>query len=385
MHPLWQVGFRPFFTLALISGALLPLIWVLAFGGFIAIAPRGLSLVQWHAHEMLFGFGWAVLGGFLLTASKNWVHIRGLNGFPLVVAAALWLVERYEVMNVSGPLNSSSWLKLILLNVFLIYVAGYVVWSLVWHRKTDTFADNYFFIIALPLFLLAKSLILIPETFQLGYLLAIGLFRLAFAVMFERTIPQFMKNSLAAELPRNLILNTAIKAAVLLCAFESFMAPYVAAPLLFIAASLLFARFCLWKPVVALKKFEIGIMYAGYLGLVLHLYLESLRLIGRTPWIGTLPLHTFTFLCMGLVIPAMLLRISQGHTGRKIIFNLQDRTAIWVMASGAFFRLVFTQLWPSQYILWISLAGVAWSTCFTLLAIRLIPFLWQPRVDGREH
>jgi uncharacterized protein involved in response to NO len=29
---------------------------------------------------MFFGFGWAVLGGFLLTASKNWVKIRGYHG-----------------------------------------------------------------------------------------------------------------------------------------------------------------------------------------------------------------------------------------------------------------------------------------------------------------
>ena len=30
-HPLWLVGFRPFFLLACLAGALLPLIWALLF------------------------------------------------------------------------------------------------------------------------------------------------------------------------------------------------------------------------------------------------------------------------------------------------------------------------------------------------------------------
>jgi hypothetical protein len=33
---------------------------------------------------MFFGFGWAVLGGFLLTSTKNWVGVRGYHGTPLI-------------------------------------------------------------------------------------------------------------------------------------------------------------------------------------------------------------------------------------------------------------------------------------------------------------
>ena len=49
---------------------------------------------QWHAHEMFFGFGWAVLGGFLLTSTKNWLHPRlSRRGTDGAVVAA-WLLER---------------------------------------------------------------------------------------------------------------------------------------------------------------------------------------------------------------------------------------------------------------------------------------------------
>src|SRR5262245_58037929 len=71
-HPFCSVGFRPFFALAMLSGAILPVLWALVFTGQFT-PPGPLSVLQWHAHEMFFGFGWAVLGGFLLTATKNWV------------------------------------------------------------------------------------------------------------------------------------------------------------------------------------------------------------------------------------------------------------------------------------------------------------------------
>jgi uncharacterized protein involved in response to NO len=50
------------------------------FGGQLPLTASPFRSVQWHAHEMFFGFGWAVLGGFLLTSTKNWVNIRGYHG-----------------------------------------------------------------------------------------------------------------------------------------------------------------------------------------------------------------------------------------------------------------------------------------------------------------
>ncbi|MGE0528145.1 MAG: NnrS family protein [Bdellovibrionales bacterium] len=59
--------------------------------------------------------------------------------------------------------------------------------------------------------------------------------------------------------------------------------------------------------------------------------------------------------------------------------------ALGLMGIGAFFRLIATQLWPELYTTWILLSGLGWSLCFATLSIRLIPFLWKPRIDGRAH
>lgn len=378
-HPVWLAGFRPFFTLAFISGAILPALWALVFSGAMPLPARGLPALTWHAHEMFYGFGWAVLGGFLLTASKNWVKIRGIHGGPLAFAALLWLIERFAVFLPRSPL------QLLLLNAFIAFTGGYVVWTLVRYHKQDAFKDNWFFVVALPAFLVAKNLMIRPESWVVGVAMTIGLFRLAFAVMFERTMTQFMKNAMQVTLPRRAWLDTAIKVTLLACVLEALLPPPLAAALLALAALLLFGRLLTWKPLVGLRRFEIGIMYVGYFGLVLHLALDALRHAGLYTGVGTLSTHAFTLLCMGLIIPAMLIRICQGHTGRKLLFTRSDRVGLYAMGAAAFFRLVATQLWPAQYALWIELAAVGWGLCFLIVGLRLVPFLWLPRVDAREH
>ena len=93
-HPLWLVGFRPFFLLGCVAGALLPFTWVLVFSSILTLTASPVDSLRWHAHEMYFGFGWAILGGFLLTSTKNWVNIRGHHGAALAFLALAWVIER---------------------------------------------------------------------------------------------------------------------------------------------------------------------------------------------------------------------------------------------------------------------------------------------------
>lgn len=338
-----------------------------------------MPVLAWHAHEMFFGFGWAVLGGFLLTASKNWVKIRGIHGWPLAVAVALWAIERAAIF-VSDPVVSR-----ILLNAFPAYVVTYLVWTLVRYRKQDAFPDNGFFVVALPLFLIAKNLLMTPSAWVAGTTMTLGLFRVAFVMMFERTMPQFMRNGPGITLPRRRWIDMPIKVLVLASVFEGFLPARAAALLLAVAAALLLARFFTWHPVAGMKRFGIAVMYVGYMGLVIHLGLAALRYVGMFAGVGTLATHAFTFLCMGVVIPAMLLRICQGHTGRKLLFTWSDRPAFGAMFAAAFVRLVATQVWPASYGTWIMAAGIGWAICFAVIGLRVSPFLFAPRVDGRVH
>lgn len=383
--PLFLVGFRPLFPLAMLSAIIFPVLWALVFSGRFNWPSAGLNPMAWHAHEMLFGFGWAVLGGFLLTASKNWVKIRGLHGWPLLALCLFWILERFFILfpEILGGLNSLLWL--VCMNLYIVGVAGYVLWSLVRYRQSDSYKDNFFFYLILVLFILSKNLILNADYYKLGIDMSVGLFRLAFAVMFERTMTQFMKNTEAQDLLRNPFLDYGIKILLFLSVFSGLMSQPLAAIVLFAAGLLLLIRWLLWKPQIGFKKFSNATMYIGYLGLVLHLLLEASHQIGYTLGSATTALHTFTFLCMGFVIPSMFIRICQGHTGRKPQFVTSDKVALSFMLLAAFFRLLMPVLVIRYYAMWISIAAILWSLCFLLISIRLVPYCLQPRIDGKEH
>lgn len=369
--------------MAFVLGALLPFVWALLLSGTLTLPPGAPTGLRWHAHEMLFGFGWAVLFGFLLTASKNWVGVRGMHGGPLLIAVGLFLVERVTVLVAGGAPRGP--VVFLLLNATGAYVIAYLVFTLVRYRARDTFPDNWVFVVALPVFLLAKNLTLDPTRHGLGTTLAIGLFRVAFVVMFERTIPQFMKNAMSQELPRRSWLDHGIKGLVLVAAFEAWLPSELAAALLGLAAALLLGRLLTWKPQVAFRSFGIGVMYVGYAGLAVHLALAALTRSGVAVGRGALGTHVFTFVCMGLVIPSMLIRIAQGHTGRKPLFMRTDRLALGLMGVGALLRLVATQLDAQHYNTYIAIASACWSACFIVIGLRVGPFLWKPRTDGKEH
>ena len=96
-------------------------------------------------------------------------------------------------------------------------------------------------------------------------------------------------------------------------------------------------------------------------------------------------MHLFSFGVMGTVIPAMLIRISKGHTGRKVMFDALDRAVLYLMLTALALRIVAPQLLPAAYLLWLQLAAACWFAGFGILGWRYIPFLLRPRVDGKEH
>jgi len=382
-HPLWRVGFRPFFALACLAGMFLPLWWVLVYAGAVPPAPSFVtSPLQWHAHEMFYGFGWAALGGFLLTASKNWVGVRGWHGPALIWLVAAWLFDRIGMSLGAGWPAPLFWLSN---SLFMASIVAMLLWTLWCHRANDSFGDNHFLLLALPLFLPAKWLIAQGDYFVLGWSMTLALFRLAFLLMLERTLTQFMRGLFQVDILRHPGLDAAIKWLALLLVFEQVLPAALAGPLDLLLALLLGGRFVRWHPRRAFTRLDIGIMYVGYLSIVLQLLVAALGHYVEPPWGGAVAVHLFSFGAMGVVIPAMIVRIAQGHTGRRVEFGRIDRAALWIMLAALATRILAPQLYPAGYTAWLYLAAACWCVAFGLLAWRFVPMLFAPRVDGREH
>ena len=88
-------GFRPFFLLGSLFGGGAILFWLPLYYGkletFSAFSP-----VDWHVHELLFGYLAAVVTGFLLTAIPNWTGRLPLQGLPLLALVVSMLFEAFR-------------------------------------------------------------------------------------------------------------------------------------------------------------------------------------------------------------------------------------------------------------------------------------------------
>lgn len=383
--PLWLVGFRPFFSLTIFSGALLPIFWVLIFSGDTGLPDQIVKLalpqVAWHAHEMFYGFGWALLAGFLLTASKNWVNTRGYHGYSLACISLLWIGERLLMLcggSLQAPLTSFLSMGFIVVTVLM------VVLTLLRYRQQDSYQDNIYFVLALPLFIPAKWLMFNGDMFQTSVLMTLGLFRLCFLIMLERTLHPFMKSTFDVTLKKVQWIDQSIKLLALFLVFAPWFPTALVAYLSFLLGLILLVRWLYWRPALAFSRLELAVMYLGYLAITAQLFLVVL-LPEDVTLVGTFSIHLFTLGAIGIIAPAMIIRISRGHTGRKVVFDSYDKIAIAMMIVGLFSRLVAPQFAPVLYVEWLYMTALCWFVCFLLIGTRYVPWLFRPRIDAKVH
>ena len=111
-------GFRPFFLFGAFYSGLALLLWLPMFEGRFELAT-GFSPIDWHIHEMLYGYVAAIVTGFLLTAIPNWTGRLPLNGAPLLVLVLVWAAGRFAVAY-SGVIGW--WPAALVDNAFLLVV-----------------------------------------------------------------------------------------------------------------------------------------------------------------------------------------------------------------------------------------------------------------------
>ena len=94
---LFSFGFRPFFLLAAVWAPVVLLLSLWMMFGDLRL-PVAWAPVDWHMHEMLFGYLAAAIAGFLLTAVPNWTGRLPVSGGRLAMLVALWLLGRVAML-----------------------------------------------------------------------------------------------------------------------------------------------------------------------------------------------------------------------------------------------------------------------------------------------
>ena len=93
---LFSYGFRPFFLFGALWSVLALAIWLPMLSGHLTL-PTVFSPIDWHVHELIYGYVPAVVAGFLLTAVPNWTRRLPVVGIPLVVLFSIWVAGRVAV------------------------------------------------------------------------------------------------------------------------------------------------------------------------------------------------------------------------------------------------------------------------------------------------
>lgn len=379
---LFALGFRPFFLVAGLSALLYIPAWLLAFHGE-SIDSIYYDALSWHQHEMIFGFGMAVLAGFLMTAVRNWTNLPTPAGWPLAGLLLLWLAGRaLPFAAVPAP-----WVVGVdLLFALLVALAiARPLWSA--RQWLNMIFPALLLLIALGngLFHLAQLGVITAST-RLGS--DIGLFAMVWVMMIMggRVIPFFIEKGLGGEVRvRKLgwLDQVAMVAWVAtMIAVVSELAPLLQASVAFAAAVLHAVRLIAWHDARLWSVPLLWVLWLGYAWVVLGLALQGAAALGVLP--TALATHALASGALGTLALGMMARVTLGHTGRPM--QLTSRLMPWafglVVLTGIL-RVLVPALWPDFAVAAIVLAGACWTMAFAIFCWVTIPMLWRPRVDGR--
>jgi uncharacterized protein involved in response to NO len=369
---LFNLGFRPFYLLAGAYAAAAVPIWALEYAG---VLPGGNPL--WHAHEMLFGYAFAVIAGFLFTAVRNWSGRPTPAGAALAGVAALWVAAR-----ILAPvsLEAAGWAGLAF--------AAAVAWGIGRPLLASGNRRNYFFI-ALVLALGAAGL-----AFQAWprEALAIGLDLVLFimAVMAGRVVPAFTNNAVAGAGARRVpaLERAALGAILVLLAFDGIgiaagaAVPVEAAGAVALAgAAAHAARLALWAPLATRGRPILWILHLSYAWIVAHLLLRGLAGFGLAP--AVLATHALTVGAIGGLTIGMMTRTARGHTARPLAAGPMEVAAYILVQAAAAVRALLPLAAPAWYLGSVLLSAALWSAAFVLFTIAFFPILTRPRLDGQ--
>ena len=381
---LFNLGFRPFFLGAAIFSVLTIAAWVLFYSFQIPLTTEPISLFEWHAHQMIYGFSMAVIAGFLLTAVMNWTGVQTLNGKSLQALFICWSIPRITLLfgvpyieiaavfdalfllglcyGITAPITRArQWRQIGILTKVLLLSVGNLCFYL---DAFNVFPNGAFISIYGGLFLI------------ISLILTIG----------GRVMPMFIRNGLDQPVDIKNPLWVAILSFLLFILFtvnfifigHSYITGFVAAALFVLTT---FRLYCWHTPAIWSKPLLWG-LFSSYIFINLGFLLYSLH--GFKIVSPLIAAHAFSYGGIGLATLSMMARVSVGHTGRSIRTPPSSTgVMIGVLILGALIRVIFPLLGTEHYRTIIITSQALWILAFTGFILLFSKMLILSRPDGQ--
>jgi uncharacterized protein involved in response to NO len=386
-RPRWALGakgFRPFFLLAaMFAGAIVPL-WVLVVAGW--AKPTGyLEMASWHAHEMILGYGVAVIAGFLLTAVGNWTQRETLVGLPLLALSVLWALGRAAML--CGGVLPRGWVAatdLAFLPALMVVLARPLVAAR--NRRNFVMLGVLGALCAANVVVHLDALGLVGRgAARHAALVALDVVCLLIVILAGRVIPMFTRNATGiASIRSSPRLDGLAVLAVGVLTVVDALAPAraIGAAAAGAAGVLVVARAARWGARHTARHPLLWILHTGHAWLALGLLSRGLGAFAF-PFPESLSTHALTVGALGSLTLGMMARVSLGHTGRPLVAPRAATWAFVAITAAAVARVLGPLLAPGWYLEELAAAGGLWTAAFVLYLAAYARVLAAPRLDGR--
>lgn len=383
--PIFALGFRPFYLLAIICAAVALPVWMGVYFGIIP-ASGYLSGIAWHSHEMLFGFAVAVIAGFLLTAVRNWTGQPTPTGTALSMLAGLWLLAR--ILMWTGPAALAAVVDLAFLPALGVAVAIPIGRS----RNRRNFKV---LLILLGLgcanlaFHLTKLGVLPVGVDRLSIVVALDIITILMAIMAGRVIPAFIENAVPGSNPRRLlgveILALGSLVLILVAEISSFWFPVDAmiwCGFFIVAAIANIIRLLLWSPFQTRHNPLLWMLPVAYAWIPIALVFRAAAMlpVGVSE---TVAFHALTTGAMASLMAAMMTRSALGHTGRELKAGSIEIGVFLLIQAAAIVRIFPGLIWPRHYSFFLAGSAALWSLAFVVFLLGYWAILTRPRIDAK--
>jgi uncharacterized protein involved in response to NO len=376
-------GFRPFFLAGAAWAAVAVALWLPMLAGRLVL-PTAFAPLEWHVHELVYGYVPAVVAGFLLTAVPNWTGRLPVVGWPLLGLFAAWAAGRVAVL-VSGLIGAGPAAALDLL--FLALLAGVVGREIAAAGNTRNLK-----VLAVLGVLFAGNAVFHAEAAWgggggFGMRAGIGATVLLVTLIAGRIVPSFTRNWLARQAPGRLPAPHGRLDAAAMVAGGAALALWTGWPegaatagLAAVAAGLHALRLARWagertaaEPLVLVLHAAYGFVPAGFA-------LVALGALRPDIVAPSGALHGWTAGAIGLMTLAVMTRASLGHAGQALRAGRAEQAIYLACAVAALARIAAAfGLWREPML---HLSAAAWVAAFGGFVLAYAPLLLRPRAKG---
>lgn len=379
----FSAGYRIFFLLAGLFAVFAMLVWegylgIHAAGGLASDLPFAMAPHYWHAHEMIFGYGAAVIAGFLMTAAPNWVGGKGAGPGFFVLASGVWVLGRLAIWS-SGMLPP---MVVAAVDLSFVVVLGVRVLMLLLQKPKP---QQMIFLVVLAVFWGANLRVHLEwmdlardgaaEGLRAGLLTICALIM----VLGGRVTPAFTRNAMmkaGADLEK---LPSDVKPAAIIAIVSALCLPLMAlfglggpvfGGVAIIAGLAALVRLSRWRGGWTLGQ---PILWSLHLGYAMNAVgLIALGFAAFDVGSEVAALHLLGIGAVGGMTVAVMSRAALGHSGRALVAPWSVAMAYVLIPLAALGRFV-ASVWPDYYYPGVLFAGALWVIAFTLFVIELWP------------